>query len=311
MQSFNLIEMWHSMAPLAKAVNVLLGICSVYSLWVIIDRFFALRSVKRRSVAFVFDLRDQLKRGDLDGAREIAKAKNDSPIARLVHEALVEYREGTALLQAGPYGGGGDYDPVEAIERVIERTKERETADLKRGLGGLASISSAAPFIGLFGTVIGIINAFRSMAATGQGGLGAVSAGISEALFTTAVGLSVAIPAVMTFNYFTSVIDRYVVDMNGVGSELLSFVLREEAAAAPRLHPASPQPYPSQPPPPVHPSHPPPPVHPSQYPPQYPHSQPHPHAGQRGSVHPQPPSQRPSGHGPAGASGYPPGYRRR
>jgi hypothetical protein len=186
---------------------------------------------------------------------------------------------------------------------VIERTKERETADLKRGLGGLASISSAAPFIGLFGTVIGIINAFRSMAATGQGGLGAVSAGISEALFTTAVGLSVAIPAVMTFNYFTSVIDRYVVDMNGVGSELLSFVLREEAAAPPRMQPQHHQPYPSQHPPQVgmHPSH-------------HPHSQPPSvHPGQRGSVHPQGHGQapRPSGHGPAAVPGYPPGYHRR
>ena len=98
---------------------------------------------------------------------------------------------------------------------------------LLRGLGGLASIATAAPFIGLFGTVIGIINAFRSMAATGAGGLGAVSAGISEALFTTATGLLVAIPAVMMFNYFTNSIEAFVVDMNDVSSELLSYVLRE------------------------------------------------------------------------------------
>jgi len=94
-------------------------------------------------------------------------------------------------------------------------------------LGGLASISSAAPFIGLFGTVVGIINAFRAMAATGQGGLGAVSAGIAEALFTTAAGLLVAIPAVMSFNYFTNIIESFVVEMNEVSSEVLSFVLKE------------------------------------------------------------------------------------
>ena len=85
----------------------------------------------------------------------------------------------------------------------------------------------AAPFIGLFGTVVGIINAFRSMAQSGQGGLGAVSAGISEALFTTATGLLVAIPAVMAFNYFTNTIEAFVVDMNDVSSELISYVLRE------------------------------------------------------------------------------------
>jgi len=98
---------------------------------------------------------------------------------------------------------------------------------MKKGLGGLGSISSAAPFIGLFGTVVGIINAFRSMASSGQGGLGAVSAGIAEALFTTAVGLIVAIPAVMAFNYFTNSIEAFVVDMNDVSSELISYVLRE------------------------------------------------------------------------------------
>lgn len=230
MQSFNLIEMWHNMAPLAKLVNILLAICSVYSLWVIVDRFFSLRSVRAKSVSFVLALRDQLKARNVDGAMKLSSAQNDNPVARLVREALVEYREGMDMLRARAAAEAGEYDPVEAVERVIDRTKEREVADLKRGLGGLASISSAAPFIGLFGTVIGIINAFRAMAATGQGGLGAVSAGISEALFTTAVGLLVAIPAVMTFNYFSTVIDRYVVDMNGIGSELVSFVLRHSAA---------------------------------------------------------------------------------
>lgn len=226
MQSFNLIEMWHSMAPLAKAVNVLLAICSIYSLWVIIDRFFSLRSVRSKSVKFVVALREQLRGKSIQGALDLATRMNESPVSRLVKDALTEFKEGGEGLRLK---GGVDpeYDPIEAVERVIDRNKEREIADLKRGLGGLASISSAAPFIGLFGTVVGIINAFRSMAATGQGGLGAVSAGISEALFTTAVGLVVAIPAVMTFNFFSTVIERYTVDMNGVGSELVSFIMRD------------------------------------------------------------------------------------
>lgn len=235
MQSFNLIEMWRNMALLAKGVNVLLAICSIYSLWVIIDRFVALRSVKSKSMKFVGNLRDQLKFRNIDGAMQLSTQMNDNPMARLVRDSLIEYREGTDMLRArGPHDHA-DYDPVEAVERVVDRVKEREVADLKRGLGGLASISSAAPFIGLFGTVVGIINAFRAMAQTGQGGLGAVSAGISEALFTTAVGLLVAIPAVMTFNYFSTVIERFVVDMNGVGSELVSFILRE-GVAPPQVH---------------------------------------------------------------------------
>jgi biopolymer transport protein ExbB len=236
MQSFNLIEMWHSMAPLAKAVNILLAVCSVYSMYVIVDRSIALRSVRKKSIRFVVALRELLRARNFDGAVQLANHQNDNPVARLVHEAFSEIREGTELIRSR--GEVGDYDVVEAVERVIDRTKEREVADLKRGMGGLASISSAAPFIGLFGTVVGIINAFRAMAATGQGGLGAVSAGISEALFTTAVGLSVAIPAVMMFNYFSTSVERYVVDMNGIGSELLSFVLRDGHSQSAHAAPA-------------------------------------------------------------------------
>jgi biopolymer transport protein ExbB len=227
MQQFNLIEMWRSMLPLAKTVVIILAIMSVYSLWVMIDRFAVFTRAKRYSLAFVLALREQLKSRDLEGALRLSQRKPQSPIARVVAEALSEYRDGIyALTHTGP-DELGEFDVVDAVNRVIDRAKEREVASLKKGLGGLASISSAAPFIGLFGTVVGIINAFRAMAATGQGGLGAVSAGIAEALFTTAAGLLVAIPAVMSFNYFTNTIEGFVVDMNEVSSELLSFVLRE------------------------------------------------------------------------------------
>jgi biopolymer transport protein ExbB len=271
MQSFNVIEMWHTMAPLAKLVNILLAICSVYSLWVIVDRFFSLRSVRRKSIRFVLSLRDLLRARNFEGMMQLSTSQNDNPVARLVHDAFQEYREGTEMARARG-AADSDYDPVEAVERVIDRTKEREVADLKRGLGGLASISSAAPFIGLFGTVVGIINAFQAMAATGQGGLGSVSAGIAEALFTTAVGLMVAIPAVMSFNYFSTVIDRYTVDMNGIGSELVSFILREGVSPPqPMAHHSGHPPavHPSNHPPSLHPSHPP--MHnPASLPPGYP-----------------------------------------
>ncbi len=227
MQQFNLMEMWHSMLPLAKTVVIILAIMSVYSLWVMIDRFNTFMKAKRQSMAFILALRDQLKSRDLEGALTLSQKKPQSPIARVVAEALAEYRDGIYALTHTGADELGEFDVVDAVNRVIDRAKEREVASLKKGLGGLASISSAAPFIGLFGTVVGIINAFRAMASTGQGGLGAVSAGISEALFTTAAGLLVAIPAVMSFNYFTNTIESFVVDMNEVSSELLSFVLRE------------------------------------------------------------------------------------
>ncbi len=114
---------------------------------------------------------------------------------------------------------------------MLERVKEREITDLRRGLSGLATIASAAPFVGLFGTVVGIITAFQKMSQQG-GGLNAVSGGISEALVTTAFGLLVAIPSVMIFNHFTARVDQLIVDMNDVSSELVSFVLRHERDAA-------------------------------------------------------------------------------
>jgi len=227
MQSFSPIELWQNMGMLAKVVVILLGIMSVYSLWVMIDRFTLFTKAKRYSLAFVLALRERLQKKDLNGAMKLAKAEPQSPIARVISEALTEYRDGIdAVAQKGP-DEIGDFDLVDAVNRAIDRVKEREVANLKKGLGGLASISSAAPFIGLFGTVVGIINAFRSMAASGQGGLGAVSAGIAEALFTTAMGLLVAIPAVMVFNYFTNSIEAMVVDMNDISSELISYMLRE------------------------------------------------------------------------------------
>ena len=227
MQSFNPFELWQNMGILARIVVILLLGMSVYSMWVMIDRFAVFSKAKRYSLAFVLGLRERLGKRDLNGAMKLAKMEPQSPIARVISEALIEYRDGLdAIAQHGP-DEIGDFDVVDAVNRAIDRVKEREIANLKKGLGGLASISSAAPFIGLFGTVVGIINAFRSMAQSGQGGLGAVSGGISEALFTTAVGLVVAIPAVMMFNYFTNTIEAFLVDMNDVSSELISYVLRE------------------------------------------------------------------------------------
>jgi biopolymer transport protein ExbB len=227
MQSFNPFELWHTMSLLAKFVIILLLGMSVYSLWVMIDRFAVFSKARRYSLAFVLALRERLAKKDLNGALKLSKAEPQSPIAKVIHEALTEYRDGLDAIQHVGPEEIGDFDVVDAVNRAIDRVKEREVANMKKGLGGLASISSAAPFIGLFGTVIGIINAFRSMAASGQGGLGSVSAGIAEALFTTAVGLAVAIPAVMAFNYFTNAVESFLVDMNDVSSELISYVLRE------------------------------------------------------------------------------------
>ena len=140
-----------------------------------------------------------------------------------------EYLQGLEALQEEGPDDVGDFDLVDAVNRQMERTKERETASLKKGLALIATTGSTAPFIGLLGTVVGIINAFQGIAATGSGGIGAVSAGISEALVETALGLFVAIPAVWLYNYFQGRIDYFNVEMDNSSSELVDYFIKKTA----------------------------------------------------------------------------------
>ena len=118
-------------------------------------------------------------------------------------------------------------EQVESSKRALERSEAIVHAKLKRGLGGLATIGSTAPFIGLFGTVVGILNAFQQIATQKTSGIGAVAGGISEALVTTAFGLLVAIPAVMTFNYFTGKVEAFDVEMDNSSSELVDYFIKQ------------------------------------------------------------------------------------
>ena len=224
---FSLIEMWHTMGPLAKVVVIVLAIMSMFSLGVIVERFFTFLRAQRQSVSYVVSLRGYISSRRLRDAVGVAAGHKNSPLAKVIGAGITEYVQGLeALHQKGP-DDVGEFDLVDAVNRSLERVKEREVADLRRGLGTLATVGSSAPFVGLFGTVVGIINSFRSMAATNSGGLGSVSAGIAEALVTTAFGLLVAIPAVWMFNYFTNRVDGFVVDMNDVSSELVDYILKE------------------------------------------------------------------------------------
>jgi len=174
----------------------------------------------------------KLQDKDIKAALSLAQLKPQGPIAIVIEAALTEYLEGlSALKEVGP-DDVGDFDLVDNVNRAIDRVKEREIADLKKGLGGIATIASTAPFVGLFGTVVGIIIVFGTMKISGGGGIAAVAGGIGEALVTTAAGLLVAIPAVMVFNYFTNAIDSFVVDMDETSSELISYMLREGRKAA-------------------------------------------------------------------------------
>ena len=179
---------------------------SVWSLAVAVERILTYSRAGAASRKYAAELATLLPAGKFKEAVELAHSKEYQKgyLPKVLGLALEEYRQG--IESHGTHGGKheiGEFDIVAAVNRAIDRSTLRTITDMRRGLGSLATVGSTAPFVGLLGTVVGIINAFQAMAATGSGGLGTVSAGIAEALVTTAFGLLVAIPAVMAFNYFT------------------------------------------------------------------------------------------------------------
>lgn len=146
-------------------------------------------------------------------------------MAKVVESGLAAYKQGLEAQALDGQKDVGNFDVVDSVNRALERVKERETSNLRKGLGGLATIASTAPFVGLLGTVFGIIGAFGLL--KGGGGIEIVGPAIAEALIATGMGLFIAIPAAMVFNYFTGRVENMVVDMNDVSSEFLDFVLKE------------------------------------------------------------------------------------
>jgi biopolymer transport protein ExbB/biopolymer transport protein TolQ len=219
---FSVVDMWHNMGWLPKGVVFLLLIMSVWSLAVMIDRALYFSAARKQSREFAPKVAGALKEGRLDEAIKVADRSKKSHLAEVVTAGLQEFRN---------YGSGGTVseDQVEASQRALERSEAIVHAKLKRGLGGLATIGSTAPFIGLFGTVIGILDAFQAIATQKTSGIGAVAGGISEALVTTAFGLFVAIPAVMAFNYFTNRVEAFDVEMDNSSSELVDYFLKQGA----------------------------------------------------------------------------------
>jgi biopolymer transport protein ExbB/biopolymer transport protein TolQ len=213
------------MGFIAKGVCIILAILSIYSLTMAGERWWRYRQAKKQSLQFALLTSQYLKQDRPQDAIAASKKFKSSHLAKVVSAGLLEFM---VEEQSSPLSG---YDVIEAARRAIERATLMTTAEFKRGLGGLATIGATAPFIGLFGTVVGIINAFRGMAITGSGGLGAVSAGIAEALVTTALGLFVAIPAVWLYNYLLNQVERFQIEMANSSSELVDFFIKKHGGS--------------------------------------------------------------------------------
>ena len=219
MGSINIVELWSSMGGIAKGVVVLLALLSAYSISVMIERWLTYRQARKQSRLFTPAVAECLRDGKIDEAVALGEQYNKSHLAKVLVSGLHE-------LQAHSKSKEIPGDIIEASRRALDRATAIAIEDFKRGLGGLATIGATAPFVGLFGTTIGIINAFQGMKTEETAGIAAVAGGIAEALVTTAFGLFVAVPAVWAFNAFTNKIETFTVEMDNSSSELIDYFLK-------------------------------------------------------------------------------------
>jgi biopolymer transport protein ExbB len=222
----SLIEMWNQMGWIAKAIGVILILMSMWSFGVAIERYYTFSQARKQSKLYAPQVAKHLKEGRLKDAIAISQSKSYqySHLAKVVLAGLQEYQ-----FQQDSNTGLSREDLVDTVRRAIQRATALTSNDLKKGIPSLATIGATAPFVGLLGTVVGIITAFQGIASTGSGGLGAVSAGISEALVETALGLVVAIPAVWLYNYFTGRLEYFNVEMDNSSSELVDYFIKKTA----------------------------------------------------------------------------------
>lgn len=212
--NFSMSELWATMGPFAKGVVVAMLLMSLVSVVITCERLVVFMRSKNASRRYAERMVKSLGAGQLESA---PKTEDVGHVGRVIEAGLTAYK--TCPVEDEDF-------TVETVARALERQSQREIQTLKRGQGLLATISSTAPFVGLLGTVMGIVTAFEQMAASGQGGLATVSAGVAEALVTTGLGLFVAIPAVFAFNFLQGWVDARAVDIAESSNEFLDYLAR-------------------------------------------------------------------------------------
>lgn len=218
---FGLLEMWHAMGFLAKSVAVLLIVLSIIAIYMFIERQLVFARARKKSLQVAPKLAELLKNGNMKDAQALASKKDykGSHLARVTAAGIQAYMEGKEAKL-------GFDEQIATASRASERAKTMYNQELRRGLSILATIATSSPFIGLFGTIFGIINAFRGMALTGSGGIGAVAGGIAEALVTTAVGIGVAVLALWVYNMLNSRAEVLEAEMGNTSSQVIDFFIQ-------------------------------------------------------------------------------------
>ncbi len=222
----NLIEIWHGMSTLVRAVVVLLTLQAVGCIYVAIDRVFMLLLAYRRGRKFARRAGPLLAKGDYQGALQIAHEHRGSHLASFIVTGVETFTKQRN-------GGHEITKAAELAGRALERKSENLSADLNRGMNILASTGSTAPFIGLLGTVLGILNAFKLVGQQGSGGIGTIGVAIAEALIVTGYGLMVAIPSVLIYNSLSSRLAKYEAGLQHTKSELVDTLDSSGGVAVP------------------------------------------------------------------------------
>src|SRR5215207_4936232 len=215
----SLIDLWGQMGAFAKGIVFTLGFMSVYSLAIMLQKWWQLRAAQAETRRFAPEFSQFLEEDNLTEAIKLAEGYKKSHVARVLGGALGEVKP---LIQDGSV----TVADINSAERAVEREMLMTIVDLKRGLGVLATVGATAPFVGLLGTTMGIVNSFTGMATSGAGGISAIAAGVAEALITTAFGIGVAIPAVWSFNYFQTKIDNLTAEMTYTSKEMIDYLIK-------------------------------------------------------------------------------------
>ncbi len=221
---FTIYDIVRSLTIPGWVVIAILLIQSVYMIAVGIERYLTYSKAKQQSRQYAPKVAMALKNSNIDEAINISDRHKDSHLAMVVSSGLKEFaaHQGNSDISA---------DEMEASKRALDRAIAVKTAELKRGLAGLATVGSTAPFVGLFGTVVGIIGAFVGLAQAENAGIAAVGGAIAEALVATAFGIAVAVPAVWLFNYFTNKVTSFGVEMENSASELVDYFIKQRTKA--------------------------------------------------------------------------------
>ena len=215
----DMMELWHSMGWFAKGIVYTLALMSAWSTAVLISKWWTMRKAQAETRKFAPEFSQFLEEDNLNEAIKLAEGYKKSHVARVLGGALSEIRPLIA-------DGSVTVADINSAERAVEREMLMTIVDLKRGLGILATVGATAPFVGLLGTTMGIVNSFTGMATSGAGGISAIAAGVAEALITTAFGIGVAIPAVWAFNYVQTKIDNLTAEMTYTSKEMIDYLIK-------------------------------------------------------------------------------------